>query len=141
MAVEQSFLIECSACGIENFLSDFIPGRSAVCNQCRETLLNLSLVDSHKGHTCDDCGMAFLLKNETEFTPGESQCPCGSSDFSSFEIGPYIADLKAAETSSITEQDTAGGEDDHFNWCRSDQDEPLEGDYNNMFDDDPGFGR
>ena len=83
--------------------------------------------------------MAFILKNETEFIPGESECPCGSSDFSRFEIGPYIADLKAAETSSITEQDT--GEDDDFNWCRSDQDGPLEGDYNNMFDDDPGFGR
>ena len=138
MAVEQSFLIECPACGIENLLSDFIPGRSAVCNQCRETLLNPSLIDSHKGHTCDDCGMAFILKNETEFIPGESECPCGSSDFSRFEIGPFIADLKAAEASSIAEQDT---KEDDFDWCRPDQGEPLEDDYNNIFDDDPGFGR
>ena len=138
MAVEQSFLIECPACGIENLLSDFTPGRSAVCNQCRETLLNPSLIDSHKGHTCDDCGMAFILKNETKFILGESECTCGSSDFSRFEIGPCIADLQAAEASSIAEQDT---EQDDFDWCRSDQDEPLEGDYNNIFDDDPGFGR
>ena len=115
-----------------------MPGRSAVCNQCRETLLNPSLIDSHKGHTCDDCGMAFILKNETEFIPGESECPCGSSDFSRFEIGPCIADLKAAEASSIAEQDT---KEDDFDWCRPDQGEALEGDYNNIFDDDPGFGR
>ena len=138
MAVEKSFLIECPACSIENLLSDFMPGRSAVCNQCRETLLNSSLIDSHKGHTCDDCGMAFILKNETEFIPGESECPCGSSDFSRFEIGPCIADLKAAEASSIAEQDT---KEDDFDWCRPDQGEALEGDYNNIFDDDPGFGR
>ena len=115
-----------------------MPGRSAVCNQCRETLLNPSLIDSHKGHTCNDCGMAFILKNETEFIPGESECPCGSSDFNRFEIGPYIADLKAAEASSIAEQDT---KEDDFDWCRPDQGEPREGDYNNIFDDDPGFGR
>ena len=138
MAVEQSFLIECPSSSIENLLSDFTPGRSAVCNQCRETLLNPSLIDSHKGHTCDDCGMAFILKNETEFIPGESECPCGSSDFSRFEIGPFIADLKAAEASSIAEQDT---KEDDFDWCRSDLEDPVEGDYNNIFDDDPGFGR
>ena len=138
MAVEKSFLIECPACSIENLLSDFMPGRSAVCNQCRETLLNPSLIDSHKGHTCNDCGMAFILKNETEFIPGESECPCGSSDFNRFEIGPCIADLKAAEASSIAEQDT---KEDDFDWCRSDQGEPREDDYNNVFDDDPGFGR
>jgi len=82
--------------------------------------------------------MAFILKNETEFIPGESECPCGSSDFSRFEIDPFIADLKAAEASSIAEQDT---KEDDFDWCRSDQNDPLEGDYNNVFDDDPGFGR
>ena len=138
MAVEKSFLIECPACSIENLHSDFIPGSSAVCNQCRETLLNPSLIDSHKGHTCDDCGMAFILKNETEFIPGESECPCGSSDFSRFEIDPFIADLKAAEASSIAEEDA---QEDNFDWCRSDPDDPLESDYNNIFDDDPGFGR
>ena len=138
MAAEQSFLIECPACGIDNLLSDFTPGRSAVCNQCRETLLDPGLVDTHKGHTCDDCGMAFILKNETEFLSGESECPCGSSEFSSFEIGPFLADLQAAEVSNIAEEDT---EEDNFDWCRSDPDNPLEGDYNNIFDDDPGFGR
>ena len=138
MAVEKSFLIECPACSIENLLSDFMPGRSAVCNQCRETLLNPSLIDSHKGHTCNDCDMAFILKNETEFIPGESECPCGSSDFSNLEIGPFIADLQASEASCIAKQDS---EEDDFDWCRPDQDELLEGDYNNIFDDDPGFGR
>ena len=138
MAAEQSFLIECPACSIENLLSDFTPGRSAVCNQCRETLLDPSLIDSHKGHTCDDCGMAFILKNKTEFIPGESKCPCGNSDFSRLEIGPWIADLQAAEASSMVEEDTG---EDAFDWCRSDPDDDLESDYNNIFDDDPGFGR
>ena len=138
MAFERTFLIECPACAIENLLSDFTPGRSAVCNQCRETLLNPSLIDSHKGHTCDKCGMAFVLKNKTEFIAGESECPCGSSDFSKFEIGPFIADLRTAEASRIAEENI---EEDDFDWCRSGPDDPLEDDYNNIFDDDPGVGR
>ena len=140
MDVKLSFLIECQGCGIENLLSDFTHGKSAICNQCREALLNPDLVYSHKGHTCDDCSMTFILKNETKFSSGESECQCGSHDFGSFEIGPLIADLLAAEASF---KDKGGEEieEDDFDWCRSDPDGPLEGDYNNIFDDDPGFGR
>ena len=139
MSEEKSFLIECPACGIENLLADFTPGRSAVCNQCREALLSPSLVDSHKGHICDDCGMAFILKTETDFVSGESECQCGCNDFSAFEIGPFVDDLLAAEASGLTEDEPE--EDDDFDWCRPAPDDALEGDYNNIFDDDPGFGR
>ncbi len=138
MAVEQSFLIECPACGIDNLLADFTPGSPAICNQCREKLLNPGLIDSHKGHTCDNCTMAFILKNETEFTSGESECQCGGSDFSVLEIGPFVADLQAAEAAGSAENESA---DDDFDWCRPGPDDSLEGDYNNIFDDDPGFGR
>ena len=94
MAVEQPFLIECPACGIDNVYSDFTTGKSAVCNQCREKLLSPNLINSHKGHTCDNCDMAFILKNETEFMSGKSECQCGGSDFSAVDIGPFVAVYK-----------------------------------------------
>ena len=72
------------------------------------------------------------------FISGESECQCGSSNFSLFEIGPCIADLQGAEASSIAQEDA---KEDDFDWCRSDPDDSLESDYNNMFDDDPGFGK
>ena len=89
MAVEQPFLIECPACGIDNVYSDFTTGKSAVCNQCREKLLSPNLINSHKGHNCDNCDMAFILKNETEFMSGESECQCGGSEFSVIDVGPF----------------------------------------------------
>ena len=138
MAVEQPFLIECPACGIENLYSDFTTGKSAVCNQCREKLLSPNLINSHKGHTCDNCDMAFILKNETEFMSGESECQCGSSDFSAVDIGPFVADLQTVEASSFDEDES---NDDDFDWCRPNQDDSIDGDYNNMFDDDPGFAK
>ncbi len=138
MPVETSFLIECPACGIDNLLAGFTPGSAAICNQCRESLLSATLVDTHKGHTCDHCEMAFVLKKETEFMSGESECQCGGSEFSQIEVGPFVANLKASETSDLTEE-----EDDveDFDWCRPGPDDSLEGDYNNVFDDDPGFGK
>ncbi|MEK9627945.1 MAG: hypothetical protein VW455_02890 [Nitrospinota bacterium] len=138
MSAEITFLIECPACGIENLLADFTPGSSAICNQCRESLLCSNLVESHKGHTCDDCGMVYIMKSETDFVSGESECQCGSTEFSPFDIGPFVENLLAAEAACLAEEDEENGD---FDWCRSDPDDPLEGDYNNIFDDDPGFGR
>lgn len=138
MTAEQSFLIECPACGIGNLLAGAAPEGPAVCSQCRETLLRPGLAGSHKGHACDNCGMAFILKNETEFTSGESECRCGGSGFSALAIEPFVAGLKTAEASG---SDEGGGEDEGFDWCRPGPDASLEGDYNNIFDDDPGLGR
>lgn len=135
MAVEQSFLIECPACGIDNLLADFTPGSPAICNQCREKLLSPSLIDSHKGHTCDNCSMAFILKKETEFAVGESECQCGNKDFSPLELDLFVSDLQ----SSIEVQDS--DDNDDFDWCRPGPDDSSEGDYNNVFDDDPGFSK
>ena len=115
MAVEQPFLIECPACGIDNVFSDFTAGKSAVCNQCRERLLSPDLINSHKGHTCDNCDMAFILKNETEFMSGESECQCGGSDFSVIDIGPFVANLQTVEASSFDEDES---KDDDFDWCK-----------------------
>ncbi len=82
--------------------------------------------------------MAFILKNETEFMSGESECQCGGSDFTAVEVGPFVADLQAAEAASNAEDES---EDDDFDWCRPGPGDSSEGDYNNIFDDDPGFGK
>lgn len=82
--------------------------------------------------------MAFILKNETEFMSGESECQCGGSDFSVIDIGPFVANLQTVEASSFDEDEN---KDDDFDWCRPNSDDSLDGDYNNVFDDDPGFGK
>ena len=82
--------------------------------------------------------MAFVLKNETKFLSGESECQCGGSEFSPFEVGPLAANLQSAETLDLSEEE----EDvEDFDWCRPGPDDSLEGDYNNIFDDDPSFGK
>ena len=136
MPAEKSLLIECPACGIENLLAVIVPGVPAICNQCRDPLLGPDLVESHTGHSCDICGMAFVLKKETEFTVGESECQCGSKDFSPLELDLFVSNHQA----SIKAQDS-GDKDDDFDWCRPDQNDTSEGDYNNVFDDDPGFSK
>ena len=137
MPDEKSLLIECPACGIENLLAKIEPGVPAICNQCREALLTPGLVETHKGHSCDSCGMAFLLNKETGFEVGESECQCGSSDFSPLELDLFVANLQ----STMESQDSDEDEGDDFDWCRPGSDAVSEGDYNNIFDDDPGFSQ
>ena len=137
MPVEKSLLIECPACGIENLLADIVPGVPAICNQCREALLGTNLVESHTGHSCDICSMAFVLKKETGFSVGESECQCGSKDFSPLELDLFVSDLQ----STIEAQDSDDDDGDDFDWCRPGPDDTSEGDYNNVFDDDPGFSK
>ena len=137
MPAQKSLLIECPACGIENLLADIVPGVPAICNQCRDPLLGQDLVESHTGHSCDICSMAFVLKKETEFTIGESECQCGSKDFSTLELDLFVSDHQL----SIKVQDLGEKDGDDFDWCRPDRDDSSEGDYNNVFDDDPGFSK
>ena len=137
MPAEKSLLIECPACGVENLLADIVPGVLAICNQCREALLRPDLVETHTGHSCDSCGMAFLLNKETGFEVGESECQCGSSDFSPLELDLFVANLQ----STIKSQDSDEDDGDDFDWCRPSADDVSEGDYNNIFDDDPEFSQ
>ncbi|MBC8285390.1 MAG: hypothetical protein H8E32_16360 [Nitrospinae bacterium] len=135
MPAEKSLLIECPACGIENLLANMAPGDPAICNQCREVMLSPILVESHTGHSCDACGMSFLLKKDSGFVVGESECQCGCSDFSPLEVGRFVSDFQPPE---LEDSDDI---DDDFDWCRPASDDVSEGDYNNIFDDDPGFGK
>jgi hypothetical protein len=137
MPAEKSLLIECPDCGIENLLAKIVSGVPAICNQCREAMLRPSLVETHTGHSCDSCGMAFLLNKETGFEVGESECQCGSSDFSPLELDLFVANLQ----STIKAQDSDEDNGDDFDWCRPSVDDISEGDYNNIFDDDPGFSQ
>jgi hypothetical protein len=136
MPAQISLLIECPACGIENLLADIVPGVPAICNQCRDPLLGPDLAKSHTGHSCDICGMAFVLKKETEFAVGESECQCGSKDFSPLDLNVFVSDLQSSSKSQDLEE-----EGDDFDWCRPGPDDSSEGDYNNVFDDDPGFSK
>jgi hypothetical protein len=135
MPSEKSLLIECPACGIENLLVDIVPGVPAICNQCREALLRPDLIETHTGHSCDFCSMAFILNKETGFEVGDSECQCGSSDFSPLELGLFVAD------STTENQDSDEEDGESFDWCRPGPDNASEGDYNNIFDDDPGFSQ
>jgi hypothetical protein len=137
MPAEKPLLIECPDCGIENLLAEISPGVSAICNQCRETMLRPDLVETHTGYSCDSCGMAFLLNKETGFEVGESECHCGSGDFSPLELDLFVANLQ----STIKAQDLDEDDGDDFDWCRPSADDVSEGDYNNIFDDDPGFSQ
>jgi hypothetical protein len=138
MPAEKSLLIECPACGVENLLADIVPGVPAICNQCREALLRPDLVETHTGHSCDSCGMAFLLNKKTGLEVGESECQCGSSDFSPLELDLFVADLQSTMKAQDSNEDDDG---DDFDWCRPGRDDASEGDYNNIFDDDPGFSQ
>ena len=66
---------------------------------------------------------------------GESECQCGSSNFSAIEVDKFVSDFQPLELEDSSDID------DDFDWCRPAADEELEGDYNNIFDDDPGFAK
>ena len=112
MPVEKSLLIECRACGIENLLADATTGYAAICNQCREFLINPDLVNSHIGHSCNECGMAFVLKKDTGLVVGESEWQCGSSNFSPIEVDKFVSNFQPSELLDSSDLN------DDFDWCR-----------------------
>ena len=137
MPAEKPLLIECPDCGIENLLAEIVPGVPAICNQCREVMLRPDLLETHTGYSCDSCGMAFLLNKKTGVEVGESECQFGCSDFSLLELDLFVANLQ----STMKDQDSDEEDEDNFDWCRPGPDDASEGDYNNIFDDDPGFSK
>ena len=128
-------LVECKGCGVENFIEDFVPSAPAVCHQCRDNLIAADLGETHKQLVCQDCGIYFLLTLETEFQEGEAECRCGSRsitpmDAPTIEGNPLLAgDFEPEERDENSE---------NFDWCRSAPGEPLEEDYNDIFNNDPG---
>ncbi len=130
-------LIACRSCGIENLIVDYTPGLPAVCSQCRESLIAMELMDSHKEVVCGDCGMTLLLTKGTEITMGESTCRCGSLNLA-LQDSPSIP-LLAEEAKGRTAEADAEPVDDDFDWCRPAPQEELSDDYNDVFDDDPGY--
>ncbi len=130
-------LIACRSCGIENLLVDYTPGGPAVCSQCREGLIDMELMDSHKEVVCGDCGMTLLLSRDTEITMGESTCRCGSSNLS-LQDSPSIP-LLAEEAKASKVHGDDDPVDSDFDWCRPAPAKEISEDYNDVFDDDPGY--
>ena len=128
-------LIECGGCGLENLISEYSPGVPAICNQCRENMTAYNLVASHQGHICDSCQRALLLKKETDFVNGESECQCGGHDFTEFGLKEFTEGVSKAEQKVLDDADDAP----EFDWCRPAPDPVANEDYNEIFDDDPGF--
>ncbi len=128
-------LMECGGCGLENLISTFTPGAPAICNQCRENLMAYDLVGTHQGHTCDSCKRALVLKKETEFVNGESECECGCQDFTELSMRDFVDRVTQAKKKGSDNTD----DDPDFDWCRPAPDHATKEDYNEIFDDDPGF--
>jgi DNA-directed RNA polymerase subunit RPC12/RpoP len=129
-------LIACKSCGIENLIDGYTPDLPAVCSQCRERLIELDLMESHQEIRCGDCKMALLLPKSTEVTAGESTCRCGSSNLF-LQSAPTIPLL--AETAGAFKDEDDRPEKEGFDWCRPASNEEISDDYNEVFDNDPGF--
>ena len=126
-------LMECGGCGIENLFPGFIPGTHLICKQCRENMLAQDFSQTHQGHTCASCGMILLVKAETDLIAGESECQCGGTDFVELGLEGFVVRMAEAQ------KNESDDDDPNFDWCRSAPGSSLEGDYNEIFDDDPGF--
>jgi hypothetical protein len=96
----------------------------------------MELMDSHKEVVCEDCGMTLLLLTNTEITMGESTCRCGSSNLA-LKDSPSIP-LLAEEAKNLKEHEEEPVDSD-FDWCRPASAEEVSDDYNEIFDDDPGY--
>jgi DNA-directed RNA polymerase subunit RPC12/RpoP len=130
-------LIACKSCGIENLIVDYAPGLPAVCSQCREGMIDLELMESHKEVVCQDCGMTLLLLKDTEITMGESTCRCGSNNLA-LQDSPSIP-LLAEEAKALLKDEDTDPIDSDFDWCRPAPADDVSDDYNEVFDDDPGY--
>jgi hypothetical protein len=128
-------MIECGGCCLENLIPGFTLGDHAICNQCRENMLAFNLFETHQGHTCDSCGRVYLLKAETEFINGESECQCGGQHFTELDIKNFADKSAKAQQAALDDEE----EDSKFDWCRPAPNNVNKEDYNEIFDDNPGF--
>ena len=129
--------IECRSCGVENNITDYSPSMRIFCNQCRDQLIDVDIVETHCEYICQACDMKLLLLKVTEVKLGESACACGSTNL--LEIG---------ETNLPEEAAKAGGlinsvDDDEIledtDWLRPGGSKDLgDEDYEDMFNQDPG---
>ena len=108
-----------------------------MCSQCREGLIAIELMDSHKEVVCRDCGMILLLSLDTEITIGESTCRCTSTNLA-LKDSPSIP-LLAQEAEVSKAHGDEDPENSDFDWCRPAPAEKTSEDYNDVFDDDPGY--
>lgn len=129
-------LVACKACGIENLLRGFSPNEPALCNQCRDRLLEPNLHETHYEYECQDCGARMLLTQGTEFTLGESACLCGSSEIRQNETSRTLGEVTKA--GMYDEKDSPDSGSDGFDWCRSEPGAAQDEEYNEMFDKDLG---
>ncbi len=125
-------LVECAGCGIENLLPGFTAAMPAICNQCRERLLEEAVTETHQELVCEQCGMLLLLKKDAPILSGESVCRCGGTQFLRHAAPtlPAVAAQHAAE-------DTDDAVEEDFDWCRPAGGEDNMNDYNDLFDKDP----
>jgi hypothetical protein len=137
MTAKASFelLIECGGCGLENLVPGFTSGVPAICNQCRENMLAYDLSQTHQGHSCDSCARVYLLKTDTEFVNGESECQCGNRDFTPLNVQDFIAQTTQNPQAAEPQDD----DNADFDWCRSEPGNTIKEDYNEVFDDNPGI--
>jgi hypothetical protein len=97
----------------------------------------MELMDTHKEVVCGDCGMVLLLSKDTDVTMGESTCRCNSTNLA-LQDSPSVP-LLAKEAADCAIQDDEDPADSEFDWCRPASSEEVSEDYNDIFDDDPGY--
>lgn len=121
----RDLLVECKSCGAESRFKSYVPEKYVVCNQCRESLIDLDLNESHDEYVCEDCGYTQLLLKDTPFDPDETACRCGSNS------------IIKMDTSSIAEEAEEAGALDRLDDDEAlDDDEPLDKD-EEALDDEP----
>ncbi|MCH8207767.1 MAG: hypothetical protein IIA62_01715 [Nitrospinae bacterium] len=130
--VIREILIECRGCGVENIFNNYTPDMFLVCNQCRERLVEPDFCEFYKQYNCQDCGFTLFIKSSAEFKIGESDCRCGGTNIQQCDPEPFF---KEAEKSAGLDSKIEPG-DEGLGWYRSDS--TSGGDYDDVFDDDPG---
>ncbi|MBI5427421.1 MAG: hypothetical protein HZA02_03985 [Nitrospinae bacterium] len=150
----RDLLIECKSCGVENLFANYLPETHTYCTQCRERLIDLDLNDTHDEYVCEDCGFSMLLLKDAPFEKG-STCRCGSASVEKQESSSIAEEaeeagvldemLEAEEKSGDEEEadDETEEEEEELNevdWFRSEPDAADDmDDYNEAFDNDPGY--
>lgn len=141
MATEdpKDFLIECGSCNIENVFSEYSAKDVPICNQCRERLIHPNFGDTHHTYRCNDCGFTIGLLKDTKFEPGSTPCRCTSTNILAISAANIAAEAEKAGAFNLDDNPDDLDIGDDYDWFRSSGDETPSDDYNEIFDQDPGF--